>query len=349
MGILYLCISKKYQNKSQKEYKPPVKPLSSLPSNNNIYNVSHQSHQVVRGNQSGCSGPFDEYKALEILKDYNESMKKEVFWFSFSEEKVIKCNAFISGGTCTAMAIAFIKTYLAQVLYPGEEVTVLPHVSDQGNLGPNLKGGYKLYSSLPKYKEIQAVYNSIEPIVNNNNKVAWWQREKVKVFLHTVGELKKFKRYGLSLNENNIIFLQNFQQAESSLLSSLKKRPSAIYFVRFYKQEKNHKPWEEAHGHSCVLIKLNERNGHALLFYDPNKGASIVSDEELIGHFRGIDGTWDVPNVGIYRIESLSDDNLPDIEVKCTKTEDGNPCFSIGHHGKNFINIIHEKNEEIGI
>lgn len=237
---------------------------------------------IFYGTQARCNGTYGADKALDTVSRLNKSAVAGVHF------NATKLTGRVEGGTCTAMALKFVRKYL--------QVKKRVDLSPQRLLEKmRRKGAYFEKSSLA-FRATQAALNTIEIDVSLQDP----SRSKLE-------SLIRWK--GLQVSWSSPCYLLNnqgcFVQGESPLGELARKIEGfaeGIYFIRAIEPATNEKL--EAHGHTLVFIK--EAGLH--LFYDANEGL-MYSDAQEAGslverQLRHCVNLFQTTDVRFYRVES---------------------------------------------
>ena len=217
---------------------------------------------LVKGSQSECCG------SVSIAKVESIRSKLEIHHtagIQFNQKKVVDN---VVGGTCTAMSLEFLDSYLKAEKISKENANeqsdmLLKHL---------INIGQKLSSSSEEMRNRQAAYNTIEVTTENN--AIDYSKNKIQ-------SLANFHSLEInySSSEIDIEKLNN----ENELSKEIDVLQEGAFLIRILKPANNEKLEEE--GHSLVYIKE-----HGLgFFYDPNFGViDIPSLEHSKILFKGL-------------------------------------------------------------
>lgn len=232
--------------------------------------------QLFYGSQQLQNGTFAETAANEVLEKVFLH-KNRPSSISFTKSKLTN---FLTGGTCSAMAMGFLKKYLAikKGPYPTNQPKSLL------NRVRKLKKDFE--TSSPAFRAVQAALNTIE-VVNAYTDHA---KDKAQALLNYIDCSISPAFDEIDLDQSSKTFVE---QTISSL-------PLGMYFARVIRAAENAKL--EAYGHSTIFIKEKS----FCLFYDPGKGAIAFPQSQsgriMKKEFDRMNEDWWVSKLRFYQI-----------------------------------------------
>lgn len=243
---------------------------------------------IFMGSQSRCNGTYDSKKAEKIVRRLNGASSPGILF------NASKLNGSITGGTCSAMAIKLIKTYLhAKTKATSEKEGLNP----ERLLMKLFKKGYRFEESSAAYRATQAAFNTIEinasPLDPSRSKVESLVRWE-----------------GLDVSWSSPCYLLKNQPSGTTestpygkLASAIDGFEEGIYLIRALEPAANEKL--EAHGHTVVYIKENGLH----LFYDANEGLDYLNTKNasvaVEKYIRYSVDLFNTTDVSFYRIKEL--------------------------------------------
>jgi len=232
---------------------------------------------IFTGTQAGCDGPVSTAAVESIRVELEQQSPAEIH---FNQGKV---SDYLSGGTCTAMSLEFLRSYFKIKKICRDKLDCRPKTI----LRDIARIGKKFAASSKKMRNRQAAYNTIE--VMKLDDAIDFSRSKIQALVnyhfftvdYTSQELDVDNIYALS-NEVNCL-------------------PKGIFLIRILKHADNEKL--EDYGHSLAYIKEDNLS----LLYDPNYGARNLSASEhakvLFEFFQQSFHAFQVKKARFYRLE----------------------------------------------
>ena len=231
---------------------------------------------LFHGSQRLQDGPFAETTANKVLEKVLEHQNRPLS-ICFTKSKL---NNYLTGGTCSAMSMDFLKKYLnikKELSYKDRPWSILNRVR-------KLEKDFK--TSSRAFRAVQAALNTIA-IVNPYTDHA---KDKAQALLNYIdcSIAPAFDEIDLNISPKRCV-----EEAISFL-------PLGIYFARALRPAENKKL--ELYGHSTVFIK--EKN--FCVFYDPMQGAMAFPHKKsgtiMRKEFNQMNDNWAVTKLRFYRI-----------------------------------------------
>lgn len=233
---------------------------------------------LFSGSQNDCNGSVFVEKVQSRLERINKDCPPGILF------NVKKINPSITGGTCTAMSLKFLKAYFKAKMKSNHRPEVL-----QEEL---VKSKGKFAKSSEKMRIRQAAYNTIEVKLENSFRKIDYSKNKVQA-------LANDRSLKIDASSAEIDMKKSFN--ESGFASEVEKLPTGAFLVRILKPANNEKL--EEHGHSLVYVKEKELS----LFYDPNCGVRVLSPYKhaivLFDLFKVYYESFEVSKARFYRLE----------------------------------------------
>lgn len=262
-------------NKTEQPHSPTISSQTSSIKNRKWF---------FKGNQARCNGPVAIDKVKSICVKLNTNPPTGI---QFNQEKV---GDSVEGGTCTAMSLEFLDSYLK-----AKKLSV--QTSDNRSamfIDKIVELGQKFSSSSEEMRNRQAAYNTIEVQLDKSlvNK-ADYSKNKMQAIANY---------HSLTIDHASPEIDTKELNDKSELAKEVDALPEGAFLVRIIKPANNEKL--EEHGHSVVYIKENGLG----IFYDPNYGARNVSpskhSEILFEGFKSYFQSFEINKARFYRLKS---------------------------------------------
>jgi hypothetical protein len=232
--------------------KEPGRPIPPSPTAPIATQKPSVAQLIVRGSQYGCNGKVPRDKVAQVFRKIHANREPGV---TFNPAKI---DGNIKDGTCTAMALDFIKNY-----FEARKVTHLSSSSSPDLFVNCIRSfGHKYADSSEEMKITQAAFNTIEE--DKNRPTTDFKRAKIQ-------SLANFHDLAIDISSNEINYsIQPL--CSQQLREEVNKLPQGVYLLRTIEPMDNER--KEKHGHSLVYIKESSVG----FFYDPNFGITQLAE-----------------------------------------------------------------------
>lgn len=239
---------------------------------------------IQKGSQKGKDGWIDQPQALAIVDELNRKAPSSV---QFNK---LRMKDELSGGTCSAMSLAFLRKYLeqrAQFQNPLEAFTAI---------APDFA------TSSATFRTIQVAYNTILRKDHSDD----FKQDKIAALL-------QHELPGATIDRVSALIDLNSEKSLDSLEFLYDTLPDGHYVVRalhpgsdspderaiFDPTINGTRQKEEVYGHTTIFVK----EGGGRYYYDPATGPIQLNHSEQLGMILSWQNTrWALPAIRFYKI-----------------------------------------------